>query len=59
MQLDTRRTTKKGYTVFQVLRDGVVVGEAVSQQQAFKYMDVLWAARPEADKVLEQLYTGE
>ncbi|WP_211703705.1 hypothetical protein [Paraburkholderia aspalathi] len=44
---------------FNVLCDGIVVDNVSTQAVAFERMDVLWAKRPEADRVAEQLYSGD
>jgi hypothetical protein len=63
MQLDTcriqtRNSAGRMVVSFDVLRDGVVVDNAPTQAVAFERMDVLWNARLESDRVLEQLYNG-
>lgn len=64
MQLDTQRIQTRnplGILVvsFNVLRDGIVVDNVPTQSVALERVDALWAKRPESDKVVEQLYSGE
>lgn len=47
------------YQSFDVVCDGVAVYNAVTRSLALAHMDALWESRPESDRVLEQLYTGD
>jgi hypothetical protein len=58
MQLDLARTQTHNQVQFVVRVDGVAVAAFGTKESAFRHMDTLWAARPQADRVLEALYTG-
>lgn len=45
-------------TRFAVVVDGVMVDHFGSRLEAYRHMDVLWDARSNGDKRMEQFYTG-
>lgn len=60
MTLNTRRIIVNNQVRFVVVVDGVAeegIGYG-SEALAYQRMDVLWARRPQADKVMESLYVG-
>ena len=64
MQLSIDPVTKqtpngRRYQSFDVVCDGVPVYNAMTRCLALAHMDALWESRPESDRVLEQLYTGD
>jgi len=61
MELDYTTIVVSGLNRWIVWVDGVAepgIGYG-TRQLAFKRMDELWDKRPEADKTMEALYTGE
>lgn len=64
MQLEIKRVQKRtpcGRTAvsFDVLCDGLTVYNSPSRSGAAQRMDAIWETRPIADRVLEQLYSGD
>jgi hypothetical protein len=64
MQLDYRRVQVRNacgeiVVSYDILRDGVVLDNVPTKSVAFQRMDAIWATRPLADRVAEQLYTGD
>ena len=64
MQLSIHPVTKRAPNGrlcqrFDVVCDGVTVHNAMTRSLALAHMDALWESRPESDRVLEQLYTGD
>ena len=60
MQLNTKQIVVNNQNRWVVTVDGVAeagIGYG-SKEYAYKRMDELWAARPQADKTLEALYVG-